>query len=116
MQSRIVFIEYKGEGLRGPARIGRVEFSKSGTTIYYKGKAFGSLKGGYKANYFDVETGEEYWISGCKKEGDDTLYPGIVEVDEDVRQEYWLQIRKRPDCVSHSSFRSEGKYSKRRPK
>ena len=21
------------------------------------------------ANYFDVETGDEYWISGCKKRG-----------------------------------------------
>jgi hypothetical protein len=24
-----------------------------------------------KANYFEVETGEEYWISGCKEDGSD---------------------------------------------
>jgi len=59
---------------------------------------------------------KEYWISGCKKAGDDTLYPGIVEIDEDVREEYWLQIRNRPGCVEQTSTRSEGKYSKRKPK
>ena len=116
MQSEIMYIEYKGEGLTGPARIGRVTFSKTGKTLHYRGRAFRSLKGGYKANYFDVKTAEEYWISRCKKAGEDTLYPGIVEIDEDVREEYWLTIRERPDCVTQLSVRSEGKYSKRRPK
>ncbi|MFQ5492091.1 MAG: hypothetical protein ACE5GE_15345, partial [Phycisphaerae bacterium] len=117
MQAQIKYIEFKGDQLSGPARIGRVEFSDSGKTLYYRGKSFRSLKGdGYKTNYFDVETGEEYWISGCKKSGDDTHYPGVVQIDDDVREEYWLTIRNRPDCVTQTSFRSEGKYSKRRPK
>jgi hypothetical protein len=117
MKPKIMYIEYKGDGLACPARIGRVTFSKTGKTIYYSGKRFQSLSGqGYKANYFDEETGEYYWISGCKKKGNDTLYPGIVEIDEDVREEYWLRIRNLPDCVHLSSFRSEGKYSKRQPK
>ena len=114
-QSRVMYIECKAEGLTGPGRIGRVTFSQSGRTIYYGGKAFQRLQG-YKANYFDVETREEYWISGCKRDGDDTLYPGIIDIDEDVREEYWLTIRNRPDCIEMSSIRSEGKYSKRRPK
>jgi hypothetical protein len=112
-----MYIEYKGDGLSGPARIGRVAFSQTGKSLRYKGNEFQSLKGeGYKANYFDVETNEHYWISGCKKRGDDTLYPGTIEIDEDVREEYWLQLRELPECVKKTSVRSEGKYSKRRPK
>lgn len=110
-----MYIECKVDGLKGPARIGLVTFSKTGRTLRYRGKEFQPICG-YKANYLDMNTEELYWISACKKEGNDTLYPGIVEIDEDVREEYWLQIRNRPDCVHLTSFRSEGKYSKRRPK
>jgi hypothetical protein len=39
---------------------------------------------GFKANFFDVETREHYWISGCKKEGRDALYSTRVEIDDDV--------------------------------
>jgi hypothetical protein len=44
--------EDKGSGgITGPARIGRVRFSQTGKSIYYKGKMFQSLKGrGFKAN------------------------------------------------------------------
>jgi hypothetical protein len=45
MKSRIMYIENKSDGLSGPARIGRVIFSKSGKTLYYQGKSFQSLKG-----------------------------------------------------------------------
>ncbi len=110
MKSRIMYIECKAGVLTGTARIGRVTFSRSGLTIYYAGRVFQRFRG-VKANYFDAETGEEYWISGCKKKGDDTLYPGTVEIDEDVREEYWLPIRNRPECVNMSQIRSEGKYS-----
>jgi hypothetical protein len=117
MKTQIMYIEYKGGGLAGAGRIGRVSFSDSGKSIYYKGKTFQSLKGrGFKANYFDLKTGEKYWISGCKKSGGDTLYPGKIEIDEDVRDEYWRTIRNFPERVRESSMRSEGKYSKRKPK
>jgi hypothetical protein len=75
MKSRIMYIESKAEGLEGPASIGRVTFSKTGKTIYYRGRSFQSLKGyGFKANYFDVESGAYYWISGPRKDGQDRLY------------------------------------------
>jgi hypothetical protein len=99
MKSRIMYIEDKSEGLSGPARIGRVTFSKSGKSIYYKGKRFRSLMGsGFKANYFEVESGGEYWISNPKKDGSDRLYRERVpiEIDEDVREEYWTKIRHQP--------------------
>jgi len=111
MRSRIMYIEYKN-GIVGPARIGRVTFSKTGKTLHYAGKSFVSLKGsgGLKSNFFDTETREEYWISGPRKDGNDTLYSGVVEVDEDVRTEYWTTIRGMPECVEQASYRSLGKH------
>ena len=99
MKSRIMYIESKAGGLVGPARIGRVTFSRTGATLYYAGKSFQSLKGnGFKSNYFDAETGELYWISGPKRNGHDSLYATNVapEVDEDVWEEYWSKIRGLP--------------------
>jgi hypothetical protein len=99
MKTRIMYIEDKSGGLVGPARIGRVTFSKTGRTIYYQGRSFQSLKGqGFKSNYYNVETGEHFWISGPKRDGGDALYGGStsVEIDDDVREEYWRDIRRQP--------------------
>jgi hypothetical protein len=106
-----------GGGLAGcGGRIGRATFSQTGKTLRYGGGTFRTLNGqGYKANYYHVETGEWYWISGPRRDGNDALYPMTVEVDEDVRDEYWSEIRKRPDLAGATSFRSPGKYSRRRP-
>src|SRR4051794_14305920 len=74
---RIMYIECKAGGLVGEARIGRVTFSQTGRTLYYRGQTFRSLKGGgFKSNYYCVETGEDYWISGPKRRGGDALYGG----------------------------------------
>lgn len=115
MQPRIMYIEYKGDGIEGDARIGLVSFSKTGKTLYYGGKSFQTLDGcGYKTNHFDLETGEEYWISGPRKDGQDTLYPGVIEIDEDIRERYWLEIRNKPDNKTLKSFRSDGKHNPRK--
>lgn len=98
-KTRIMYIERKAGSLTGPARIGRVTYSKTGATIYYRGQEFRSLKGsGFKANFYDVETGDHYWISGPRKDGLDALYATNIApvVDEDCRDEYWSEIRKRP--------------------
>jgi hypothetical protein len=98
-KSRIMYIERKTESLNGPARIGRVTFSKTGRTVEYRGQKFQKSKSGYKWNHFDVETGDHYWISGPRKDGQDRLYPQSsqpVEIDEDVREEYWTEIRGMP--------------------
>lgn len=95
-----MYIEDKSGGLIGPARIGRVTFSKTGRTLSYRGRSFRSLKGlGFKANYFDVATGDHFWISGPKRAGGDALYGGNtpVEIDDDVREEYWRDIRRQPE-------------------
>jgi len=104
-----MWIELKADGLVGPARIGRV-LPGRGRTLRYGDQKFQSLRGnGFKANYRDSATLEEYWISGCHKDGKDALYSTTVEIDEDVREEYWLTIRGRPDLVHLTSFRAEGK-------
>jgi hypothetical protein len=118
---RIMYIEHKGggfvdrygygpeslgNGLHGSARIGRVTFSRTGATLHYGGKSFQSLKGsGFKANFYDVDTGEQYWISGPRRDGTDRLYKSDwpVEIDEDVREEYWTEIRNRPELKDHST-------------
>jgi len=111
-RSRIMYIENKGDGgIVGPARIGRVTFSKSGKSLYYRGQRFQTLKGsGFKSNYINVETRDCYWISGCKKDGSDALYSTTIEIDEDVREEYWASIRNRPELKETESLPRRGKY------
>ena len=102
LAGRIMYIECKAGGLIGNARIGRVTFSKTGRTLYYRGQTFQSLKGaGFKSNYYSVQTGDDYWISGPKRRGGDALYGGStpIEIDQDVRDEYWRDIRRQPERV-----------------
>ena len=110
-RTRIMYIEYKGDGIVGPARIGRVTYSKTGRSLHYGGRTFASLNGrGFKSNYFDSETREEYWISGCRKDGMDALYSTTVEIDEDVREEYWREIRGKPEPKNVASIGHNSKY------
>lgn len=103
-----MYIESKAGGLVGEARIGRVSYSRTRGTLYYRGRAFQSLNGsGFKANYFDVESLDQYWISGPRRDGEDRLYVSNlpVEIDDDVREEYWTEIRKQPQHVSWTTTR-----------
>lgn len=115
-QGEIMYVERK-PGLAGLARIGRVRFSKTRKTIYYNSVKLQSLKGaGYKANYYDVETRMRYWVSKCRKDGNDALYPATIEIDDDAREEYWTRIRQQPDKSDVTKFRAPGKYAKRTPR
>ena len=107
-----MYIESKSsDGIVGPAKIGRVKYSKSGKSIHYNGKTFQTLSGtGFKANYFDTETGEEYWISGCRKDGRDALYGTFAQIDEDVKNEYWTEIRNTPENCHISEIKVKSKY------
>ncbi len=117
MKSQIMYIEAKRHDVTGLARIGRVTTSKSGKTLYYGGRSYGRLGGqGFKANYFDEVTGEEYWISRCKSNGGDRLYPGTIVIDDDVRDEYWTDIRKMPEQRHQRVIRCPGKYGGKKGK
>jgi hypothetical protein len=102
-----MYVEYKGEGLAGPGWITRITFSKSGSSVYFRGKRLQTLGGaGYKANYRDVETGEHYWVSGPRRDGKDRLYGGVVEIEAEVQEEYWSTIRRQPELKHLRQYRS----------
>jgi hypothetical protein len=106
-----MWIEYKGDGLAGPARIGWATVKDRGKRIDYDGRSFRTLNGnGFKANYYETETMDEYWISGCRKDGRDALYNTDVEIDQDALEEYWINIRKLPDQIKLKKFRARGKH------
>ncbi|MCJ8152216.1 hypothetical protein MKJ01_00385 [Chryseobacterium sp. SSA4.19] len=91
MKTKIMYIENKSSGHHGPAWIGFVEFSKSGQTVYFNGKALKKLKNpGINANHFDIDTGEEYWISGIKKNGHNRhwLGGGKIMIDKNSIDDY----------------------------
>lgn len=100
---RIMYVENKSaqppgsRGVWGPARIGRVTFSRTGKSICYGRKILVRVKG-YKYNCIDAETGDRYWISGPRRDGADGLYgPRPTPIDADVREEYWTVIRRLPN-------------------
>ncbi len=97
-RTRIMYIEDKSSGLNGPARIGRVTFSKSGRSVHYGGRTFQKAGSGYKYNHIAEDNGDHFWISGPRKDGADRLYPESskpIEIDADVADEYWREIRGR---------------------
>ena len=69
------YIELKsGHSDNGPAWIGYVSLSKTGRTVYFNGRGLMKLKGQRRGesggNYVDMETGESFWVSGVKKNGE----------------------------------------------
>ena len=101
------YIELKtGYNDNGPAWIGKVKLSKSGQTIYFNDKAFKKCHGVY-ANYYDIETGDEYWISNVKKDGTDRHWAGSgkITVDKNIISEYHTLNRNKttsPSCMIYS--------------
>jgi len=88
MQQQLKYIELKsGYSDNGPAWIGNVEFSKSGKTVYFNGRA---LKGNGHGLCSDIETHEVYWISGIKKNGQDRHWAGHgkIMIDRQVINDY----------------------------
>ena len=71
MQYRIIYIELKTDGLRG---VGRIGLSKTGQTLYYGERTLKKAKGvPLKANYYDADSLEDFWISGPRKDGRDSF-------------------------------------------
>jgi len=94
MKPELKYIELKsGFGDTGPAWIGMAEFSKSGRTVYFNGKALkNSNAQGIAGNYYDIESGDEYWISGIKKNGTDRHWAGDgkIMIDRKVVDLYFV--------------------------
>ena len=81
----LMYIELKtGYADNGPAWIGFVMTSKTGKTIYFNDHAFQKCSS-CNANYYDVESGEEYWISGVKKRESNRHWAGSGKIMIDSR-------------------------------
>lgn len=104
-ERRVMYVENKDGLIEGAdARIGWVSFSKSGRSVYYKGRTLAAVGGrGIGGNFMDVETGEEFWVSGVKKRGSNThsAESASVIVDDDAREEY--ENLRRGDQLETSS-------------
>src|SRR5258708_17189339 len=79
------YIELKsGHANNGPGWIGYVTSSKTGRTLYLNGRGLMKLKGQRRGdsggNYVDMETGESFWVSGVKKNGEDRHWAGSGKV------------------------------------
>jgi hypothetical protein len=84
------YIELKsGQNDKGPAWIARVKLSRSGNTVYFDDRAL-KRGGAIAGNHVDLETGEEYWISGVKKDGNDRHWAGSGKtfIEESAVAEY----------------------------
>ena len=74
MPIELYYIERKtGSNHDGPAWIGYIKKSKTGKTIYFNNRAYQKYGHG---DYADIETGEGYWISRIKRNGQDRHWAG----------------------------------------
>jgi len=94
------YIELKsGHSDNGPAWIAYVQHSKSGRTLYFNGRGLMKLKGRRRGpvggNYVDMETGESFWVSGVKKNGEDRHWAGSgkVLIEAEAVTEYLKSIK-----------------------
>ena len=102
MKSEIIYVELKsGYSDNGPAWIGKGFYSKSGQSIYFNNQLFKKGSGIF-GNYYDIETGDEYWISGVKKNGEDRHWAGNgkIMIDKSILSKY-LQIINATELPKH---------------
>jgi len=84
----LYYIEKKtGSNHDGPAWIGYIKKSKTGKTIYFNNRAYQKYGHG---DYADIETGEGYWISRIKRNGQDRHWAGHgkIMIDRKAVNEY----------------------------
>ena len=72
----------------GLAWISRVRFSKTCKTAYWQGRTLGRWNG-VCGNFVDVGTGEEFWLSGPRRDRRAPRNSNVEpESSEDVRETY----------------------------
>ncbi len=63
--------------------------NRSWRTASWHGKTLHRSTGMFDANFYDVETNEEYWIFGPHRDREDTRYSSIrPTIDDDTRDAY----------------------------
>lgn len=101
LKRRLMYVENKSGEIDGAnGRVGWVTFSKTGQTVYYRGRQLQKVRGGgVRGNFLDATTGEEYWVSGVKKRGSNVHWAEriSIEIDADALDAYHARRRGRVD-------------------
>lgn len=79
MPDRVMFVQLKtGHDIdQGPAWISLVRFNRTWKTATWHGKTLRRSPGMFDANFYDVETDEEHWISGPHRDRRDPRYSSV---------------------------------------
>ena len=88
MNPSLKYLELKsGFNDDGPAWIGEIQFSNSGKGIYFNNML---LLGNGHGLCINVETSEEYWVTGIKKNGANRHWTGRgkIKIDKKCIAEY----------------------------
>lgn len=97
MSDRIMYVQLKTgyDRDREPAWIGRVRFSKTWRTAYFHDRTLTRVTGMARANvdgdanFYDVDTGDLYWISGSKRDRTDARCSAQQPtVEPEVKMQY----------------------------
>lgn len=94
MEAELIYVELKsGFNDSGPAWIGNGFYNRTRKTVYFNGQVFHRSKG-ISSNHIDLQSGDEYWISGVKKNGTDRHWAGsgTIKIDKSVIDDY-LKLR-----------------------
>ncbi|MGI8839455.1 MAG: hypothetical protein ACR2F8_01500 [Caulobacteraceae bacterium] len=87
-----MYIENKDGEIDGAnRRVGWISFSKTGQTVYYRGRELAKIRGGgVRGNFIDVANRDEYWVSGVKKRGSNARWAENISiaVDADALADY----------------------------
>lgn len=86
-----MYVELKtGYNDNGPAWIGMAFFSRSGESVYFNGSYFLKGERNSPGNHLEMSTGDKYWISGVKKNGEDRHWAGggKIQIDKGVVEQY----------------------------
>ena len=78
---------------RGPAWVAQVRFTSTWRTAHVHGRTLRRITGragaNFDSNFYDIDTGEEFWMSGPKRDRTDGRYSNQQPlVDDDARKAY----------------------------
>lgn len=100
MPERIMYVQLKtGFDIdAGPAWISRVRFSKTWRTAYFQDRTLHRVTGtafaNNGANFYDVETEDQFWLSGPKRDQTDARYRHHAPtIEDDAREAYEAFLR-----------------------
>ena len=90
MKKELIYVELtNGFNHDEKAEIGFGYYNRTRSTIYFNGRILGKGKS-IVGNFVDIETGEDYWVSGTKKNGQNRHWTGQgkIHIDKIAISEY----------------------------